>query len=164
MKPVRVIGLGSPFGDDRIGWLAVDALNQHRALERCSGRVSLMALDRPGAGLLAALRGADAVVLIDGLRTGAPPGSVLRLTGEAWAHASTAMSSHGLGVAAAVRLAAALAELPKDLVLFGVEIRRLAATGAVSREVRRSLPILVHAVGEELARLQTGGGDLGGRP
>ena len=34
MTPVRVLGIGSPFGDDQAGWLAIEALEKEKILEQ----------------------------------------------------------------------------------------------------------------------------------
>jgi hydrogenase maturation protease len=80
MNPVRILGMGSPFGADRIGWQAIDALGSTGITRgQPPGWVSLVCLDRPGARLLEALAGAEAVILIDAMRSGAPPGTLRRL-------------------------------------------------------------------------------------
>lgn len=164
MKAVRIIGIGSPFGDDRLGWLALERFRQERWAESYPGRVTLLTLNRPGLGLLHAMRGADAVFLVDGVRSGAPPGTLHRLRGFGWAPAEASLSSHGLGVAAAIRLADALGQLPRHLVLLGIEIANCHAAAALSRSTEQSLPELVRALAEELYRLRAEARQRGGLP
>ena len=71
---IRVIGLGSPFGDDRVGWRVIRLLNG-----RLPGPVDLVALDRPGSTLINWMQGVEHLVLIDAVRSGAPPGDMIRL-------------------------------------------------------------------------------------
>lgn len=162
MKPLRAVGLGSPFGDDRVGWLAVEALGRPPWSERLPAGVSLLTLDRPGVALVQAFLGAQAVVLVDGIQSGAEPGSLHRLAGYQWVPAAPSLSSHDLGVAAAIRLAQALGQLPDHLVLLGMEIGGSRHPATLSRPVRQGLPKLVQALAAELERIQPA--PRGGRP
>ncbi|HTN49631.1 MAG TPA: hydrogenase maturation protease [Burkholderiaceae bacterium] len=120
MKRTAILGIGSPFGDDRAGWLVIDtlqaSLDEH---ERASAGLTLAALDRPGAELLEHLRGADRAVLIDAVRDAGAPGAVVRLD-PAQLEATVHVSSHGLGVAEALALGAALQALPPEFTVLGI--------------------------------------------
>ncbi|WP_097462000.1 hydrogenase maturation protease [Mangrovitalea sediminis] len=117
MNSIRVIGVGSPSGDDQVGWHVVRSL-AHQPLP---STVTLLELDRPGASLLRYLEGMDAVVLVDALRAGFEAGSVLSLTREDLLTESRIWSSHQLGVAEALALGEALDLLPTRLALIGIE-------------------------------------------
>ncbi len=111
-----IIGIGSPFGADRLGWLAVEHLQARRP------ELRTRLLDRPGAGLLHHLQGERAVCLIDAARGHAPVGHLYRLTpGELPQEGLALTSSHALGVAEALALGAAVGELPEPLWLLAVE-------------------------------------------
>ncbi len=158
MSPVRIFGVGSPFGEDRIGWQAIEALNRSGILRGFPpGWVSLSCLDRPGARLIEDMNGALAVILIDAMRSGAPPGSLRRLDLdrlEAW---GASLSSHGMGVAGALGLACALGQLPERLVILGIEIGEPQA----HPQPRVCHAALTRLVTEELERIRCGGIDLG---
>lgn len=146
IAPVRVLGIGSPFGDDRIGWLAAEALE--KVFD--PARVSVSMHDRPGARLVSLMHGAEQVVLIDGVCTGAAPGTLHRLEGEAiGAAVSRCSSTHGFGLAEAIKLAQKLGGLPPCLVLWGAEIGE-AEGGNVSQAVCDALPQLVGAITAEI--------------
>ncbi len=115
---VCVYGIGSPFGPDRAGWLAIDALERSGLPERYP-QVEFARLDRPGAALVARMAGADRVVLIDAVE-GGQSGRLRRLSREQLASSATT-SSHGFGVAEALALAGALGNLPSDVFIFGIE-------------------------------------------
>jgi hydrogenase maturation protease len=120
MTRTAILGIGSPFGGDRAGWLVIDALgaklDEH---ERASAGLALVALDRPGAALLEHLRGVDRAVLIDAVRGAGAEGTVLRLD-AAQLEANPRMSSHGFGVAEALALGAALKALPPELTVLAI--------------------------------------------
>ncbi|MFA9460234.1 hydrogenase maturation protease [Thiohalorhabdus methylotrophus] len=118
MTSVAVLGIGSPFGGDRLGWAVVEAL---RAGARDGWpEVRFRALDRPGAGLVAHLEGMDHAVLVDAVRTGAAPGTLHRITDRARLPVTDALSSHGFGLAEGLALAERLGQLP-EWVVIGVE-------------------------------------------
>ncbi|MGE0521022.1 MAG: hydrogenase maturation protease [Candidatus Binatia bacterium] len=115
---MRVIGIGSPCGDDRIG-LVVAAKLRTVPLRG----VEVVLADRPGIGLMDALADAGAVILIDAVRAPAPAGSVYDLDLEAVSDAPVApVSSHSVGVAETLALARALGRLPPRGRLIGIVI------------------------------------------
>jgi hydrogenase maturation protease len=145
-----VFGLGSPHGDDTIGWLVA------RELEgRVSRGVRIREIAAP-AQILDHLEGVGKLVLIDGCRMGLPPGTVVRFE---WPHAvfqdSRPASTHGLGLAEMLHLASMVGRLPACVTLFGVEIVHADAGAAVSAKVIESLPILVTEVLEELSETKS---------
>ena len=136
MTRTAILGVGSPFGDDRAGWLVIDALkaklDEH---ERACAGLQLAALDRPGAALLEHLRGADRAVLIDAVRGAWAPGTVVRLD-PARLDANRQVSSHGFGVAEAFALGAALNALPPELTVLAIAIDGNSRSVDVSEAVR----------------------------
>jgi hydrogenase maturation protease len=111
----RIIGIGSPFGADQLGWKAIDHL-QNRALGDCE----LIKLDRPGMQLLNYFQNAQHVILIDAVYAQSEAGRVLRVAAEELADQNGISSSHGFGVAEAVALADRLGTLPVTLSLIGI--------------------------------------------
>jgi hydrogenase maturation protease len=111
----RVIGIGSPFGADRLAWLAIDHL-AGKGLTECE----LIKLDRPGSRLLQQLQGARRVVLLDAVAMDDAPGSATHLSPDDLQQVMCVTSSHGFGVAQALALANQLGELPTDLHLIGL--------------------------------------------
>ena len=119
--PLRIIGIGSPFAGDRFGIEAVQALRTLPELAGLEGTVDWCALDRPGVGLLEWFKGAEGVILIDAMQSGAEPGSVRRLALADLLQEGAVPSTHQLGVAESLALAQALGELPSRLLIYGVE-------------------------------------------
>lgn len=110
-----VLGVGSPFGGDRVGWRVVD-----RLAAEGEDRVRLEALDRPGPALVTAMAGAGFAVIVDAVRPAPAPGTLHRLTGLGDLPARSPASSHGFGVAEALALGQRLVQLPAWVVI-GVE-------------------------------------------
>jgi hydrogenase maturation protease len=152
LKEARVVGLGSPFGDDQVGWRVVEALRQAISGTEIEGGCSLAACDRPGPGLLSLMEGAQAVWLVDAVLAGGKPGSIYRLDAREAARVEGSWSGHGLGVASALALGWALGGLPEQVVIYGIEAG--AATpipdGDLSPEVQGVVTPVARALMEEL--------------
>lgn len=139
---IRVIGLGSPWGDDQAGWLAARALCGRFDEQR----VEVSVLDRPGPALLEHWCKEDSVLLLDAVRGAGEAGSLHCLEGEEIARlADAAISSHSLGVAECVALARTLHAMPWRLCLLGLEIGPVRQADTVSSQVQHSLTKLTEA-------------------
>ncbi len=149
---VRVIGIGSPSGDDQAGWRVVDALTT-RAIAGPDD-VLLEKLDRPGAGLIDRFADTDCVVLVDAVCSGATPGHIHHLSATDWAAYRGGLSNHGFGVFDALALAQALQALPARLEVYGIEIAsaepgalpRAAVGAAVERLADQLAAVLVRGI------------------
>ena len=115
----RLLGVGSPFGADRLAWEALDHL-----AERGFGECELIKLDRPGSGLLDWFDGVEHVILLDALALDSDAGQPRLLDPGELQRLSPGTSSHGFGVAQALDLAARLDQLPRRVDIVGI------ATGA----------------------------------
>lgn len=116
----RVIGVGSPFGADRAGWEAIEALRRSDFVTRFP-KVELEIADRPGNRLIARFSGVPRVAIVDAL-LGGEPGRLRVVAPRELAESEANYSSHGFGVAETVALADALGELPAHLLLVGIEV------------------------------------------
>ncbi len=144
-----VIGIGNTMRrDDGVGIVAVQRLGAAVGLDG----VDVMTMDGEATRLIEAWAGADRVVVVDAMRSGEPAGTVRRIeVGRevlpTWAPGA---SSHHAGLAAAVDLGRALDRLPGHLVIYGVEVREVAAGEGLSPEVETALPDLVRQLAAEL--------------
>jgi hydrogenase maturation protease len=144
---VRVVGMGSPHGDDALAWSAIDRLEQS-----CRGRPEL-AFHRVMGGqqLLDLLDGQGTLILIDALSGGGAPGVVQRFS---WPderfQSSTTRSTHDFGAAEALRLAGVLGSLPGEITIFGIEAKCCEPNASLSPRVAAALPVLVQQVRELL--------------
>ncbi len=143
---VKIIGVGSPFGDDRLGWVAAEQLQDSPAIRSTSGRIEVSVLDRPGAAIISQWNGANTVILIDAVHSGAAPGSVHCLAADGLDASWDTMSSHGFGIASTLALARTLGELPNRLYVCGIELDPAHTSGDLSPAVRAALPRLLHRI------------------
>ncbi len=114
---IRIIGLGSPFGDDRAAWHVIQRLQ-----DRVSSDVAAVALDRPGAALVNWFTDAEQVILIDAVAGIEPPGRILEIDDLTALQDSGRFSSHQLDLAATLELAETLGTLPHELSLYGIAV------------------------------------------
>lgn len=127
-KSILILGVGSPFGADRLGWQAVQALEQQPlAAQFPQLDIRFEQSDRPGSRLLSLLRQVDAAVIIDAMRSGMSAGSVRRFENSALVGETGLMSTHGFGVAEALALGRTLAgvsgdDIAGDVVVIGIEM------------------------------------------
>lgn len=154
---VRIIGVGSPYGEDWLGWELAERLRDSPALAAWSDRVRVSLHDRPGAALVQAWAGAGLVVVLDAVRSGAAPGTVHRFDAAALGAAPRALSTHGFGVADAVRLAAALDALPGQWRFYGIEADTASTGAGLSEAVHAAIPALVSEIEAAVAAYLTGG-------
>lgn len=114
---IRVIGLGSPFGDDRVGWDLVEALRG-----RIPAGVDLLALDRPGAALVNWMEGVEWLTLVDAWLAPGELGRFRAVEPATLASADAPWNSHALDLHGAIALARILGLEPARLDIYGIAI------------------------------------------
>jgi len=152
MRPIRIIGIGSPFGDDQLGWHIVDALERDSCLPASWQSIYFIKADRPGINLLELMRDGDTVIIVDAMKSGAPAGTVRRFAASEIEEMNAPVSSHGFGVAAVLAMARALDQLPERLFIYGIE-----ADETYSPEFCMTVSdinIITRNIATELVRLQ----------
>jgi len=141
-----ILGCGSrQRGDDAAGLLVAERLRAIGvAAEEYSGEVS---------DLIEAWTGANDVVVIDAVVSGAPAGTVHVWDGQRLpTFATSAESTHGLGVAQAIKLAHSLGRLPQRLRVYGIEGQRFEIGTGISPEVQRGVEEVVQQIAGEARR------------
>lgn len=136
-----MLGLGArDRGDDAVGPVVAEAVGRRVDVDVEAG-------PRDPAWILDAWRGRDGVVVVDATRSGARPGTVLRLDPRARALVdSVSASTHGLGLASAIELGDVLGECPERLLVVGVEAASFAVGAALTHDVRAAVPEAVDCV------------------
>jgi len=143
-----IIGYGNPDrGDDGAGLLAAESLRgvapAHVEIHTSTGDATT---------LLEAWRDREKAILIDVFESGGVPGTVYRFEGpqaldmSAKCHTST----HGLGLREAMRLGTQLGQMPRRMVVIGVEAGAMGFDRELTPEVREALPEIRRRVLEEL--------------
>ena len=143
-----VIGIGNELrGDDAAGLEVARRLssNEFEVREHAG----------EGVDLLEMWSGIDAVVLVDAVRSGAPPGTLHRIDAshEPVPARLSRTSSHAIGAAEAIELARALGRLPGTVVVYGVEGMDYSAGAELSPAVVPAIARAAEAITREAASL-----------
>lgn len=139
-----VLGVGNAYrSDDGVGLEVVRAL---KAV--LPATIPVREESGEGAALMEAWQGARTVILCDAVHSGAPAGTIHRLLAHeqpiprAFFHYST----HAFSVAEAIEMARALAELPPEMILYGIEGADFAAGVGLSPPVAAAASAVVPAI------------------
>jgi hydrogenase maturation protease len=144
MSRTVVIGVGNPLrGDDGAGVAVAERLR-----ERVPSGVEVVACSEEPSRLMDAWKGADAVVLVDTVTSGAVPGTLHRFdASEDAVPARTFRSStHAIGIAETIELARALGRLPRRVRIYGIEAAGFATGTELTPAVEATVDALVDAV------------------
>lgn len=116
---VLVIGIGNAYRhDDAAGLMAARRLKE-QALGSCEVHEQV----GDGTALLDLWKGAECVVVLDAVQSGAVSGTIHRFQANARALPAQIFrdSTHAFGLIEAVELSRALRQLPSNLVIYGIE-------------------------------------------
>jgi len=116
---ILIIGIGNEYrNDDGVGLLVARKIQEAQI-----PGIIIREQSGEGAALIEAWKGYEKVLLVDAVSSGAEPGTIRRIDATAqkvptkFFHYST----HAFSVAEAVELARTLNEIPKNLVIYGIE-------------------------------------------
>lgn len=143
-------GIGSPHGDDRIGWLVADALR-----ERMPTDVDIRQASTPS-HLLDWLGPFDRLIVCDACLadTDADRHVASHLYRWTWPTSSVSAlrsaNSHAFGLPQVLQLAERLETLPPDVVVFGIAGTCFAAFSELSPELAAKFDVTVSAIADEL--------------
>lgn len=154
MNPVRLIGVGSPFGGDLVGWKAIEALERSGLHRRfLPGAVETSCCNSPVSVLLEHMEGARAVILIDAMSTGAAAGTVRKILPEELSVDAASISTHAIGVPESLALAGAIGILPGTVIVYGIEVGHSGPDSEPQAELQLALPRLLHDIEADLITL-----------
>jgi hydrogenase maturation protease len=146
---ILVLGIGNVLlTDEGIG---VRALNELQRRYTFPENVELLDGGTAGIELLRHIRNRDYLIIIDAMKFDQEPGTVSRVEGEDVPAAfRTRISPHQLGLSDLLAAAMLTDELPKKLVLFGVEPENLDIGLDLTDTVEASLEKLMGAIIDEV--------------
>lgn len=139
-----VIGIGNDFrSDDAAGLIIARQLKTNIA-------DNILVLEQLGDGtaLMELWQEADDVILVDAVSSGAPSGTIHRFDAQAQPIPAKYFnhSTHAFGLAEAVELSRALNQLPRKLIIYGVEGRNFAPGTELSPEVAVAIKDVVKRI------------------
>jgi len=144
-----VIGLGNPLmRDDGIGLAALERL---RTEWQIPDDIELVDGGTWGMYLLPLLEHAAEVILLDAIRTGAAPGTVVELRREELPLGlSHKLSPHQIDLREILAILALRDAMPEDLVAVGIEPALVEMGTELSESVLASLPVMMDRVAAQL--------------
>ena len=160
-RPAKVVvaGFGSEYRhDDGVGTLVAE-----RAVAQVSTSHFVGSLSDP-LDLLGEWNGADLVIVVDAIHSGAPVGTLQTIEIDVENLSCTALdaesgagesSTHGLGLVAVLRLARAINQAPRRLVIIGIEGERFDLGEGLSASVEAAVPEAVARVVEFIKEAQS---------
>ena len=141
----RVIGVGSPYADDQVGWHVIGALEASLRQHTVMGQqICLHRASRPATELLPWLSGSAGAIVVDAMRSGAAAGTVRLFTGSevlALSDAAPVACSHGFGLAAIIQLAEVLGDLPAKMAVCAIEAGDTAVQSVLTPQVAGAVPV-----------------------
>lgn len=113
---MRIICCGNPYrADDAAGLLVAERLHQLGIeVSTCTGEAT---------DLLQAMNGAEEVLIVDAMTSGAPLGTIHECHDGITEFQHNAPTTHALGVAQGIALAGVLGRLPARLHMYSIEAR-----------------------------------------
>ncbi|WP_454781843.1 hydrogenase maturation protease [Legionella sp. WA2022007384] len=151
MNRIKVLGIGSPFGDDQAGWNVAMELKRQLANHTHSAPYVLIEChDRPGVRLIELISGFDTIFIIDAVKSGSEIGTVHRFQKDALLDSEPRFSTHGISILQTLQLASVLNELPDNLLFYGIEINAITLDERLSPPVVQAIAEVTHQLLEEL--------------
>lgn len=152
MSILRIVGVGSPFGDDQLGWRVAELLKKNIALQTYLGdQGDIQQIDRPGPTLLTVMQDTPILYVIDAIKTAHQSiGHIHRINAESINTESGFLSTHGFGLAQAIALAKALQQLPKQMIVYGIEIGEIDYQATLSQRVEVACQNLAEKIAQEI--------------
>lgn len=143
-----IIGIGNPSRrDDAVGLVVARALRA-----RNLKHIEIVELSGEGAALLEAWQGAERVVIVDAMQSGAAPGTILRFEAHRQRIPTKFFrySTHNFGLAEAIELGRALGQLPQELIVYGIEGKDFSLGEGLSPEVVSAISQVLEKILAEL--------------
>jgi len=150
-EPILVLGLGNPvMADDGVGLAALERLRAGFLLSR---EVELADGGTWGMRLLPMLQDYSRVLFLDAIQAGKPPGTLIRLDGEAIPRGLGLgkLSPHQVDLQDVLAAATLLGRVPREMVALGLQPERVEMRVGLSPAVEAQIDSLVAAAVECLA-------------
>jgi len=150
---VLVIGVGNEMrGDDAVGLIV-----SRRLREKLPYHVAMVEESSDGAHLMGLWKGSEITILIDAVQSGAEPGRIHKFE----AHKSplpTALfqySTHDFSIPQAIELARAMNQLPRRLIVYGIEGQCFDLGARISTIVERAAQEVIELLTFEILQHQS---------
>lgn len=148
--PTLLLGVGSPFADDQVGWLISDLIAQ--AMSGDSNFV-IYKSDRPGLNLLQVLANNSykRIVIIDAMQAGYELYTVKYFKAVDIIAFEGLISSHALGVSQSLALTQALGINIDRVTVFGIEIGQIEVGYSISPALQTLIPDITRQIIKQIS-------------
>lgn len=144
-----VLGVGSPLmGDDGLGIAVVEMIRERQPDDPA---IALLDGGTWGMSVLPLIEAADRLLIIDAIKSGAEPGTLVRLEDdEIPRHLRQKLSPHQIELGEVLAVAHLRSMFPAEAVAIGIEPARIELHEGLSEEVGATVPELIEAIEEQL--------------
>ena len=143
-------------GDDEIGLEIVQRWIKENKGNFPEDQIEADILECPGINLLGAIAGLNAAVLVDAVHSGAPAGTIHKLSeNDLAAFSGGSGSVHGWGAAETLSLGRQLTgdDLPESIIIIGIEGVQFTLGEGLSSAVQNAIPEALLLIDQVLKRL-----------
>lgn len=150
--PVLIIGLGNEYRRDDAAGLTV----ARRFKNIDSGRVKVIVDVPDGTALMEAWSNGERVYIIDAVVSGAKPGAIHRFDGRTDIIPKgyfNNYSTHSLNIIESLELGEVLGNLPRSIIIYGIEGKDFAHGAGLSREVEKAVDNVVSNINKEIEEI-----------
>jgi len=146
---IMVLGVGSILMmDEGIGVRAIEELEKRYIFPE---NVELLDGGTSGIELLSYISGKDCLIIVDAVKGGMAPGTVVKVEGDdIHKKFRTRISPHQIGISDLLASACLTGELPKQIVLYGIEPKTIQMGIGFSDEVMGGFDRLLEVIVEDL--------------
>jgi len=156
MIDVIVLGIGSPFQDDQLGWAVVKRLEQSPEMQPYGPeQLALICLDRPGMRLLDYFKQAKWLILVDAIQISSAVGTLHCFDMNDAAdvdclNGKMCTSSHSVGVSEVVQMAQVLELMPDKMSIYGIEIGEVGVSFDLSQAIQQAIIVLAARIESDI--------------
>ncbi len=140
-------------GDDEVGLEIVRRWRDSYGADHPEHTIEAETAESPGLSLLGLIAGLDAAILVDAIQSGAPPGTLHKLTEDDLLDFGEGTgSAHGWGAAETLSLGHQLSpeDLPKRIFIIGVDADQFELGEVLSPAVEASIPRAIDMINQVL--------------
>jgi hydrogenase maturation protease len=148
---IAIVAVGNPImGDDGVGAQVLERLESSPVGDRPD--VALANGGTTAFFALEAMSGCDRAIVVDAIATGAEPGTVhtFRYVDGAFADDVPEMTMHDFSFAEALQAGREAYQIPREVLIYGVEPKRIEMSMELSDPIERTIPTLVNVIREEI--------------
>jgi hydrogenase maturation protease len=147
-SPVLVLGVGNILlSDEGVGVRVVDAMKEMKL----PGNVELLDGGTGAFDLIDVIADREKIIIIDAVNGGCEPGTIFRFSPEDFgAQHYHITSAHEVGLLDALAMAKIAGCSPRQIIIYGIEPKRLDWGTELSREVATIIPKVLELINSEL--------------